>query len=250
MTVEVTLEQLSELARLVDQRRPLTVLTGAGMSAESGVPTFRGAGGYWRNHSAHDLATPEAFARDPGLVWSFYQHRRRTVARCRPNPGHHALADLEARRSDVWVITQNVDGYHADAGTLNLIEMHGSLWMTSCLACRRRVRDKDLDFDEPPKCRHCDGIMRPGVVWFGETFEPSVLSEIDSLLARGGVMLVVGTSATVAPAAFFAGIARSRGAVTIEVNPEASLAESDMDFVVRAPSGQVLPTLLATHPFH
>lgn len=246
VTTELSLEDLGPLMEMVDQRRPLTVLTGAGISAESGVPTFRDAGGYWREHRALDLATPEAFARDPALVWSFYQERRRTVAACRPNPGHFALVDLERRRNDVWVITQNVDGFHQDAGSLNLVQMHGSLWWIQCIGCGRRVENRDLEFERPPECGRCGSVMRPGVVWFGETFRPEVLSDIDRLLARSGVMLVVGTSGHVAPAAFFASLARSRGAATVEVNPEASQVESDMDYVVRAPAGKVLPKLLMT----
>jgi NAD-dependent deacetylase len=246
VTQRVSLDGLRPLMEAVDRRRPLTVLTGAGISAESGVPTFRGDGGYWKARSAQELATPEAFARDPKLVWSFYQHRRRIVAERGPNAGHFALVDLERRRSDVWVITQNVDGFHQDAGSLNLVEMHGSLWRVRCISCGRSVENRDLDFEDPPECERCGGLMRPAVVWFGESFRPEVLSEIDSLLARGGVMLVVGTSGQVAPAAFFARIARSRGATTVEVNPEGTVAESDMDFVVREPAGKALPTLLMT----
>ena len=236
---------LTKLRAVIEARGPLTVLTGAGASAESGVPTFRGADGMWRNHSALDLATPEAFAADPKLVWAFYQYRRRKIAECAPNPGHAALAAHQRAHDDTWIITQNVDGLHRRAGSLErILEMHGNLWRLECSRCTHREENEDLSFDAPPTCPRCQAFLRPSVVWFGEGFEPDLLETIDRLLARGGVMLVVGTSGAVAPAAHFAGIARARGAFTVEVNPEASLIADHMDAVVRSPAGEVLPYLL------
>lgn len=237
---------LGKLRDLVRTRRPLTVLTGAGASAESGVPTFRGADGLWRNRDAMELATPEAFAADPSLVWEFYQYRRRKVAECAPNPGHDALARHQERDPGTWIITQNVDGLHRSAGsTERLLEMHGNLWYLKCSRCSHREENRDLAFDAPPTCPRCQALLRPDVVWFGEGFEVALLEKIDELLGRGGVMLIVGTSGAVAPAAHFAGIARARGAVTVEVNPEASLIADHMDATVRSPAGAVLPFLLA-----
>lgn len=245
MVIEGVDADLVKLRDLIRDRPPLTVLTGAGASAESGVPTFRGDGGLWRNRNAMELATPEAFSSDPQLVWEFYQYRRRKVAECHPNPGHDVLARYQDAHPDAWIITQNVDGLHRRAGSSSrLLEMHGNLWHLRCLRCTFREENRDLSFDSPPVCPRCQSLLRPDVVWFGEGFEIELLVKIDALLARGGVMLVVGTSGAVSPAADFAGIARRRGAFTIEVNPEASLIADHMDAVVRAPAGLVLPFLL------
>ncbi len=249
MSVETVHGDLFQLRNLIRSRPPLTVLTGAGASAESGVPTFRGEGGLWRQYSAFDLATPEAFAEDPHLVWEFYQYRRRRVAKCAPNAGHDTLARYQEAHPDTWIITQNVDQLHHEAGSRErILEMHGSLWHLRCLACPHREENRDLGFDAPPMCPRCGRMMRPDVVWFGEGFELELLAKIDELLARGGVMLVVGTSGAVAPACHFAEVARARGAFTIEVNPEASLNTDGMDAVVQAPAGVVLPILLGTGP--
>ncbi|NJK88255.1 MAG: NAD-dependent deacylase [Myxococcales bacterium] len=230
---------------LIRGRGPLTVLTGAGASAESGVPTFRGAGGLWRERDVMSLATPEAFREDPRLVWEFYQYRRREVATCAPNDGHLALARHQSRHADTWIITQNVDGLNRAAGsTERLIEMHGSLWWTRCTSCGLRVYNDDLGFDTPPRCSACCGMVRPDIVWFGEGFHEGVIESIVALLARGGTMLIVGTSGAVYPAAGFAAAARAQGAVTVEINLEASFIADDMDYVLRAPSGEVLPYLL------
>jgi len=246
--IEVVNADFVELRELVRTRKPLTVLTGAGASAESGVPTFRGEGGLWRSRNAMELATPEAFQEDPLLVWEFYQYRRRRVAECEPNPGHHTLARYQQEHPDTWIITQNIDDLHRRAGSAQLLEMHGNLWHLRCFRCPFREENRDLEFQHPPVCPRCQGLLRPDVVWFGEGFEIELLVKIDALLARGGVMLVVGTSGSVSPASDFASIARSRGAFTIEVNPEASLIADHMDAVVRAPAGVALPILLGDEP--
>lgn len=249
MVIGVVDADLYELRELIRARPPLTVLTGAGASAESGVPTFRGEGGLWRSYDAMDLATPEAFAQDPHLVWEFYQYRRRRVAECQPNPGHMVLARYQAAHPETWIITQNIDDLHHRAGsTGRILEMHGNLWRLRCLRCPYREENRDLSFDRPPICPRCQSLLRPDVVWFGEGFEIEMLVHIDNLLSRGGVMLVIGTSGAVAPAAEFAGIARARGAFTIEINPEASLIADNMSAVVRAPAGVVLPVLLGIEP--
>jgi NAD-dependent deacetylase len=238
--------ELERLKEVIQTRRPLTVLTGAGASAESGVPTFRGSeGSLWRDHDPQELATPMAFVRNPRLVWEFYQDRRRMVAECLPNRGHDALARFERHDSDTWVVTQNIDGLHTDAGSEQLIEMHGSLWRVRCTHCRYQDEDRDLDLDLPPKCPDCGHVLRPAVVWFGESYAPSVLMEIDHLLSRGGTFMVIGTSGAVQPAAFFAGIARSRGAFVVEVNPDETLIVDDMDLIIRERAGDVLPEVLS-----
>jgi hypothetical protein len=147
-----------------------------------------------------ELATPEAFSQDPHLVWEFYQYRRRKVAECEPNPGHRCLARYQEDHPDTWIITQNIDDLHRRAGSsLRLLEMHGNLWHLRCLRCPYREENRDLAFERPPVCPRCQSLLRPDVVWFGEGFEIELLVKIDGLLARGGVMLVIGTSGAVSP---------------------------------------------------
>jgi NAD-dependent deacetylase len=201
----------------------VTVVTGAGVSAASGVPTFRGEDGLWSNFRVEELATPEAFARDPRLVWEWYGWRRRLIAACEPNRAHEVLAEWSRRYPKFTLITQNVDGLHERAGTENVVRFHGSLWEISCWqrcsASPVRWRDETVPFPSlPPLCPYCGGLARPGVVWFGEAIDPGILGE--SLAATDcDVCLVVGTSSVVHPAAGLADEARRRGAFAIEINP-------------------------------
>jgi NAD-dependent deacetylase len=230
-------------ARLRDARR-VTVLTGAGVSAASGVPTFRGADGLWRHYQASDLATPDAFARDPALVWEWYAWRRQTIAACQPNRAHEVLARWTARHSDWRVITQNVDDLHVRAGTRDLICLHGSLWMLSCAAhCPgqpRSWRDERVPLPEPlPRCPRCGGLARPAVVWFGESLDPDDLRKATEA-ASCDVFIAAGTSAVVYPAAGLLDLARSRGAHTVEINVEPTPASRDVDTAIRGPAEIVL----------
>jgi NAD-dependent deacetylase len=216
------LDALTVTADRLRGARRVTVLTGAGVSAASGVPTFRGASGLWRDVRAEDLATPSAFARDPRLVWEWYDWRRGIVARCAPNRAHEVLAAWSRRVESFALLTQNVDGLHERAGTARVTRLHGSIWTLKCWqGCGEppwsddRVPLQPL----PPLCPACGGLARPGVVWFGEALDPN-----DLVVARHAcaceVFLVVGTSAVVHPAAGLAEIARSRGAFVAEINPE------------------------------
>ncbi|MBZ0252002.1 MAG: NAD-dependent deacylase, partial [Candidatus Methylomirabilis sp.] len=204
--------ELAEARAILAEARSIVALTGAGVSAESGVPTFRGADGLWRSYNTFELATPEAFARDPKLVWEFYDWRRTLVAPCGPNPAHRALAEREARSEDFTLVTQNVDGLHALAGSKRILEVHGSLWRIRCSACglRRDERTAPLA-DLPPRCAACGGLERPDVVWFGETLDGVVLEAVCEALERADAALVIGTSGVVYPAAAFAGMARDAG---------------------------------------
>jgi len=227
-----------ELSSRLRSARRVTVLTGAGVSAASGIPTFRGAGGLWRNFQPEELATAEAFSRDPATVWEWYAWRREAVARARPNRAHEVLAAWSRRFPAFRLITQNVDGLHERAGTTGVIRFHGSLWELGCLAscggAPRRWRDERLPLPElPPRCPACGGLARPGVVWFGEAIDPDVFER--SLAALDcEVCLVVGTSSVVYPAAGFAAEARRRGAFTAEINPEATAASKDVDLAISA----------------
>ncbi|HEY7306541.1 MAG TPA: NAD-dependent deacylase [Bryobacteraceae bacterium] len=236
-------EQVRRARALILGARKIAVLTGAGISAESGVPTFRGAAGLWKQFRPEDLATPEAFARDPKFVWEWYAWRRQILSRVKPNAGHGALADLEQRMPDVTVITQNVDGLHQLAGTKRILEVHGSIWNLRCTVCGSEWVDRTVPLAVPPACG-CGGLARPGVVWFGESLPCDVWAAAENAVLRCDVLLVVGTSALVYPAAGLVPRACSAGASVIEVNVEATPISAGVDYALTGPSGEILPDLL------
>jgi NAD-dependent deacetylase len=245
----MTTPEVRDRAReLVASSRSIAVLTGAGISAESGVPTFRGAGGLWRGHRAESLATPGAFARNPAEVWEFYEARVEGLRGIAPNAGHRALAALEARCEQLWLLTQNVDGLHRDAGSTNPIELHGTIRVARCHSCRRECDiETALSGWTPgnvPACAACGGLLRPAVVWFGETLPVQALQAADRAIRSCETMLVIGTSGVVQPAASFAFSARSRGAKVIEVNPEETPISGIAEVVLRGPAAVELPYLL------
>ncbi len=224
----------------------MAALTGAGISAESGVPTFRGPGGLWRQFRPEELATPEAFARDPRLVWEWYDWRRQRIAQAEPNPGHHALVRLERQKPAFTLITQNVDGLHERAGSVRVVKLHGDIWMVCCLRCGRRLRDERAPLPElPPRCA-CGGLLRPGVVWFGEPLPPGAWEQAERAARQAEVFLVVGTSAVVYPAAGLIPLAQAAGARLIEVNPEPTAFSAGLDCSLRGPAGEILPALIPT----
>jgi NAD-dependent deacetylase len=239
MPSEIEVETL--VSRLRNARR-VTVVTGAGVSAASGVPTFRGPDGLWRGFRVEEVATPEAFARDARLVWEFYEWRRQACLRAEPNRAHEVLAAWSRRFPAFTLVTQNVDGLHERAGTRNVVRFHGSLWEVACWAgCRPgRWTDRTVPFRElPPRCPHCGGVLRPGVVWFGEAIEPvifeSALRALDCDLC-----LVVGTSSGVYPAAGLSLEARRRGAFLAEINPERTSASGLVDLAISGRAEEVL----------
>jgi NAD-dependent deacetylase len=200
---------------------PLVAFTGAGISAESGIPTFRGDGGLWRNRRPQDVATPDAFARDPDLVWEFYRWRRKMIGGSKPNPAHELLAEIESSLSDFTLITQNIDGLHIAAGSRHVIELHGSVWGMLCSECQARWTDHRVELPPGlPRCESCGGIARPDVVWFGETLDPAVLNQAGQAAKKASVMLIIGTSAVVHPAAQLPLLALEAGAHLVEINPD------------------------------
>jgi NAD-dependent protein deacetylase/lipoamidase len=220
------------------------VLSGAGMSAESGIPTFRsGPGALWRKHRPETLATPEAFARDPELVWQWYGERIDRLDDVRPNAGHEALVRIEGLMPSFTIVTQNVDGLHHEAGSRDVIELHGSIRRARCIACgaidttyaRARPREPGV-----PWCA-CGAMLRPDVVWFGEALPAVAIERAASVAAAADVFLVAGTSAVVYPAAGLITVAKDAGAFVVEINPEATEASAACDIAVRAPVGQFLP---------
>ncbi|MFQ5934877.1 MAG: NAD-dependent deacylase [Acidiferrobacterales bacterium] len=228
------------------EAQQVTALTGAGVSAESGVPVFRGPGGLWRQYRPEDLATPEAFARDPRLVWEWYDWRRSRVAQAEPNPGHHALAELERMVPDFTLITPTVDGLHVRAGSERLLKLHGDLWSVRCIGCERESRNTEVPLAQlPPHC-DCGAILRPAVVWFGEGLASNVLRAASEAAAKAQVFLVIGTSALVQPAASLPFMAQENGARVIEINPERTALSEYADVNLFGRAGELLPQLLPT----
>ncbi len=221
------------------------VLTGAGVSQESGLRTFRDSQtGLWSQYKPEDLATPEAFARDPKLVWDWYAFRREAVKAARPNPGHYALAQMETFIPTFTLITQNVDGLHRMAGSKNILELHGNLMKVRCSQCNTYAEIWDDDSESVPQCKVCGGLLRPDVVWFGESLPVLELQHAAHAARDCQVFFSIGTSGVVQPAASLAYAAGKNGATVVEINAEASALTSSADFSLRGKSGEILPDLI------
>lgn len=235
---------MEELIERLERARSIFVLTGSGISAESGLPTFRGVGGMWRTHRVEELASPEGFARNPNLVWTWYNERNAAHRRAEPNAGHYALVEMERRSREFTLATQNVDSLHLRAGSRNLLELHGSLRVARCTGCgeRRSLDATGLPLDQ---IEHgCGGLMRPDIVWFGEPLPEAAWGAAAQAAARADAILVVGTSAVVYPAAALATRYAAPGAYVAEVNPEATAISDRVDFVLRERAADALPRLL------
>jgi NAD-dependent deacetylase len=217
----------------------IAVLTGAGVSAESGIPTFRSNGGFWQQYRFEDLATPQGFTRDPKFVWTWYEERRRSIATALPNAGHYALAEMEKRVASFTLITQNVDGLHDLAGSRNIIKLHGDIWNVRCLKCGQEREDRSELTDLPPHCE-CGGMLRPGVVWFGELLPEGAMERAEAAVREADLLIVAGTSAQVYPAAGLIPMART----AIEINPEETAFSSEVAYSLRGTSAEILPQLL------
>jgi NAD-dependent deacetylase len=245
--MDVASGDLTPVLERLHRATRVTVLTGAGVSAASGVPTFRGPDGLWEDFRPEELATASAFSRDPALVWKWYAWRRELVADCRPNRAHEVIAAWSRRFPRFTLVTQNVDGLHERAGTRNVVRFHGSLWdlgcWDECAGAPSRWHDETVPFPQlPPRCPHCGGLARPGVVWFGEPIDPEVLARsLDALDCD--VCVVVGTSGVVYPAAGLADEAQRRGAFTLEINPETTEATERFDVAIQGRAEEVLDLL-------
>jgi NAD-dependent deacetylase len=225
--------------------RHVAVLTGAGISAESGVPTFRDAQtGLWSRYKPEDLATPEAFQRNPRLVWEWYAWRRECVAKVTPNPGHIALAEMERQVPRFTLITQNVDGLHDRAGSRRVVELHGNITRTKCFEENTIIQNWSDSGEVPPRCPRCGGRLRPDVVWFGETLPAHAFEEALRATQACEVFFSIGTSSMVYPAASLSYEALQSGAVVVEINPEKTPLTTQATHSFRAPSGQLLPLLV------
>lgn len=251
-----SLSILADLIKILQTAKNVVVLTGAGISAESNIPTFRDAQtGLWAKYSPEELATPQAFRRNPRLVWEWYAWRRALVAQAQPNPGHLALAQLEAYltkdalrtrhyATGFTLITQNVDGLHQRAGNRSVIELHGNINRTKCFDEGVIVDSWQPTEDVPPPCPYCGGYLRPDVVWFGETLPPQALAAAFEAADQGDVFFSIGTSGLVQPAASLAYQAIQGGAVVVEINPDVTPLTNSATYLLQGPAGQVLPILM------
>jgi len=222
----------------IRSRRPrrVVVFTGAGVSAESGIPTFRGPGGLWRNFRSEDLATPEAFARDPALVWEWYEWRRDLIRQAQPNAAHWAIARLP----EALVVTQNVDALHERADSADVLELHGNIFRVRCVREGMPRAAPDPFPDLPPRCT-CGALLRPDVVWFGEMLPDGALERAAREIRRADLLLVIGTSGVVYPAA---GLVSMHGGLSIEINPQTSGVSSACNIAITAPASEATPPIV------
>jgi len=230
------------------QARVYTILTGAGISAESGIPTFRGENGLWKNLSPHELASIEAFYRNTAIVNEWYRHRRDIIEKCTPNAGHYALTEMSKYLPTFYLITQNVDGLHQRAGVSDVIELHGNIMQNYCIRCGTRYNVQQFDEIYEHASRHiprcdCGGVIRPDVVWFGEALPAEALERAFQAAENAEVFLSIGTSAQVRPASDLPLIAKKHGAFFIEININATMLSSSADLLLQGPSGEILPKL-------
>lgn len=227
----------------IQASKKVVVLTGAGISAESGVPTFRGKDGLWKNHRPEELATPVAFQRDPKLVWDWYDWRRNLIKPLKPNAGHKVIATIEQKRPDFNLITQNVDGLHQKAGSRKCLELHGNIWKMRCTKEGKVVENLDAPLKNIPPMCECGSMLRPHIVWFGESLEEEVIQSSYQAVQNCDLVFVIGTSAVVQPAASLPGIAKNAGAYVIEINAEETPISTLVDASYIGKAGEILPLL-------
>lgn len=232
------------LIEVLTRAKHVAVSTGAGISAESGIPTFRGKEGLWKKYRAEELATPTAFTQNPELVWEFYEWRRGIIAEKAPNPGHEVLARWENVFPVFSLITQNIDGLHQKAGSTDMLELHGNIWKLRCTEEGTVSENHQTPLEEvPPLCPNCGAVLRPHVVWFGESLSPTVLHKAFQLSSECDVMFVIGTSALVQPAASLPLSAAEAGAKIVEINPDPTPLTPYADFSFRGKAGEILPLI-------
>lgn len=239
-----TADDIAKAAELLAAATRPVGFTGAGVSAESGIPTFRGAGGLWEQFRIEDVATPEAFERNPRMVWEFYNLRRRAVFQAQPNAAHTAFARLEEIFPAFVLITQNVDRLHQRAGSRRVIELHGNLCETRCTNCGRVDDKSGVELGDLPRCEACGGLLRPAVVWFGEPLPPGAWAQAEEAANRADCMIVVGTSAQVYPAAGLVAMAKRHGAAILEINLEPTPVTPLADVSIFGRAAEILPAVV------
>lgn len=237
-------QEVRQLAELLCNTNRVVVLTGAGISAESGIPTFRGEDGLWKKYRAEELATPTSFNQNPNLVWEWYDWRRGIIGQKAPNSGHKVLAQWENTFPSFSLITQNIDGLHQKAGSKNILELHGNIWKMRCTKEGTITENHETPLKEcPPVCSACEALLRPHVVWFGESLSPPVIQKAFLLSSNCEVMFVIGTSAVVQPAASLPFTASESGAKIVEINPDPTPLTSYVNFSFRGKAGEILPLI-------
>jgi NAD-dependent deacetylase len=244
-TMAINADSLAQLRDILVKSRRLVFLTGAGISQESGIPTFRGGNGLWKTHDPAKLATLSSFLENPSLVWGFYSYRQKMISKCRPNPAHLAISKIEEqKKGDTWVLTQNVDNLHRLAGSKNIIELHGNIFKLSCIRCGYSgYMDMDMDMVLPPKCTGCESVLKPGVVMFEEALPQKEWGTAIELSSSCDLMFIVGTSLNVSPVNTLPSYAKDNNAVLVEVNPEETWLSRFMDFSIKGSSADVLPNI-------
>jgi len=234
-----------KLLEKLSTAKSLLFFTGAGISAESGIPTFRGEDGIWKKLKPEELANFDAFLRNPELVWEWYQHRRQIVNESQPNAGHVAIAEMEKLFDNVSVVTQNIDNLHRRAGSTNIFELHGNIERNYCIECNTFYNSPEIKLtDNTPRCESCGGLVRPDIVWFGEMLPQGVFASAEREAENSDICFIVGTSAVVYPAAYIPITAQSSGSYLVEINIEETEISGRVDQSIFAKSGEVLPLLL------
>ena len=239
---------IEKAIEILNSSRSLFILTGAGISAESGIPTFRGADGLWKNYSATDLATPEAFEKNPELVWEWYHWRQGIILKAEPNPAHFAVAELEKKFNNFLLLTQNVDNLHRRAGSKKVLELHGNIFRARCLSCGRIVHhqiEPGKEIINLPKC-DCEGLLRPDIVWFGEQIPQDIWQASLEFLSAADTSIICGTSGIVWPAAAIPEMAKKNRAKIIEINLEPTPISSIVDVSILGKAGEILPLIIQT----
>ena len=244
---------IEKAIEILNSSRSLFILTGAGISAESGIPTFRGTDGLWKNYSATDLATPEAFEKNPELVWEWYHWRQGIILKAEPNPAHFAVAELEKKFNNFLLLTQNVDNLHRRAGSKKVLELHGNIFRARCLSCGRIVHhqiEPGKEIINLPKC-DCEGLLRPDIVWFGEQIPQDIWQASLEFLSAADTSIICGTSGIVWPAAAIPEMAKKNRAKIIEINLEPTPISSIVDVSILGKAGEILPLIIQTlNPAH
>lgn len=236
--------EIFDIKNKIKESNQITVLTGAGISQESGIPTFRGKDGLWKNFKAEDLATPDAFSKNPKLVWEWYEMRREICQKANPNPAHYKLSEWESLHKNIYIITQNVDNLHKKAGSKNIIELHGNIFSVRCTMCNFKDNYVPYPLKEiPPLCPKCNSLLRPNVVWFGEYYNPKILEESKNILSSSDLVVIIGTSGNVSVPVYLALDVIHRGVFSIEINPEESSITQHVNVYIKGKAGEIVPKL-------
>jgi NAD-dependent deacetylase len=239
--ISIEKEIQEKIQQIPDKIECIGIITGAGISQESGIPTFRGKEGLWKNYKPEELATPYAFQKNPKLVWEWYEMRKQIIKKAEPNPAHFTLVEMEEFFESFLLVTQNVDGLHEKAGSKNIIEIHGNIWRARCILCNYKEFLGTPLLEIPPICPKCNSIMRPDVLWFGESYDQKLLNTVQEFFKKIEVLLIIGSSGQVSVPVYLAKEAHLNGAMVIEINPDFSMYSHFADIILRYKAAESLP---------